>query len=410
MRILLAPHGTRGDVQPMLALGLALRSRGHLVGFVAPDNCLNWISGLGFHCEPDGVDFEATLQTPEARLQSWRWMIEQLRTVVTPRLFTSVARAAAAWNPELIVGSGVQVAASSVAERRGIPSVGVVFAPCAIPSGDAPPPIVRRQTLPRFVNRALWRWGAPLADAALRGPINAGRAGLGLGSVARPTRMLGGQKIIVASDRELGPFPSDAPTAAVATDAWILDRADTLPPDLERFLDAGAPPVYLGLGSMVAGNAPALAAISVAAARAVGCRLVIVGGWARLDRTLVPSDIVMPVREAPHYALFPRVAGAIHHGGAGTTTAAARAGVPQLILPHILDQYYWAQRVDTLGLGPAALPVERVTTERLIPRLRSLVDSTAFRDNTRALGKRVAGRNGIADAVAILEKIVERRR
>jgi vancomycin aglycone glucosyltransferase len=135
----------------------------------------------------------------------------------------------------------------------------------------------------------------------------------------------------------------------------------------------------------------------------VGCRLVIVGGWARIDRSVEPSETVLAIEEAPHQALFARVAGAIHHGGAGTTAAVARAGVPQLVVPHILDQYYWAHRVVTLGLGPAPLPIERVTSGRLIPRLRSLVESSTFRENARALGARVAARSGISDAANLLE-------
>ena len=118
------------------------------------------------------------------------------------------------------------------------------------------------------------------------------------------------------------------------------------------------------------------------------------------------SDSVMIVREAPHPAIFPRMKAAIHHGGAGTTTAAARAGVPQLILPHILDQYYWAHRVQLLGIGPRALPIETTTTERLTSRCRELIESTDYPENARKLAARMGTRDGVADAASILEQLI----
>lgn len=406
MRILLAPHGTRGDVQPMLALAMEFRARGHEVSFVTPANSVAWVTSFGFACYSDGVDVEQMIQSTGTRLQSVRWQVKYVTDVLIPRLFDSVAAAAESAKPDLIVGSGVQMAATSVAEARRVPSASVMFAPCAVPSGDSPPPVLRRQTLPRWLNRALWRWGAPFADAELRGPVNAGRARLGLLAHRSPSRLMGGRRAIVAADRELGPFPHDAPSIVVSTDAWILDEPMVMDPGLDAFLRAGTAPIYVGLGSMVAQPGLAIASHAVKAARAIGCRLVVAGGWARIDRALESSDSVMVVHEAPHRSLFPRVRGVIHHGGAGTTTAAARAGVPQLILPHILDQYYWAHRVERLAIGPKALPIETVTAEQLTSSLGHLLESSGYEANARALGVRVAARNGVADAVAILEELV----
>ncbi len=406
MRILLAPHGTRGDVQPMLALAMGFRARGHEVSFVTPANSVAWVTSFGFACYSDGVDVEQMIQSTGTRLQSVRWQVKYVTDILIPRLFDSVAAAAESAKPDLIVGSGVQMAATSVAEARRVPSASVMFAPCAVPSGDSPPPVLRRQTLPRWLNRALWRWGAPFADAALRGPVNAGRARLGLPAHRSPSRLMGGRRAIVAADRELGPFPRDAPSIVMSTDAWILDEPMVMDPSLDAFLRAGAAPIYLGLGSMVAKPGLAIASHAVKAAQAIGCRLVVAGGWARIGRALESSDSVMVVHEAPHRPLFPRVRGVIHHGGAGTTTAAARGGVPQLILPHILDQYYWAHRVERLAIGPKALPIERVTAKQLTSSLGHLLESSEYQANARALGVRVAARNGVADAVAILEELV----
>jgi vancomycin aglycone glucosyltransferase len=405
VRILLAPHGTRGDIQPMLALAVALRRRRHDVSFVAPTNFAGWITGLGFLYEPDGVDVEAVLRSPGASLQSVRWQFRYIRKVLVPQLFSAVSRAAATARPDVIIGAGLQFAVSSVAEHRGIPSVAVVFQPCSIPSSDAPPPVVRAQTLPRWVNRLLWQLGTPFADALIRGPINRGRAELGLKSIAKPMKHIVGHLTIVAADRDLGPLPLDAPNGVVSTDAWILEEKNPLEPRLERFLDEGSPPIYFGLGSMVAENAAAVAPIALGAARAARARLVVAGGWAQLDRRLESSAHAIAVREAPHQTLFPRTAGVVHHGGAGTTTAAAAAGVPQLILPHVLDQFYWARRVERLGLGPTAIPIERLNQQGLVEAFTRLMNTESFRASAKALGASIAARNGADDAVRMLERL-----
>jgi len=390
----------------MLALALSLRARGHDVSFVAPANSVDWISSFGFQCYSDGIDVEQMIQGTGTRLQSLLWQIRYVTDTLIPRLFDSVVAAAAATNPSLIVGSGAQMVATSVAELRKVPAASVIFAPCAVPSSDSPPPVIRRQTLPRWLNRALWRWGAPLADRALDAPMNAGRARFGLPRHPNPSRLMGGRRMIVAADRELGPFPGDTPSVVVSTDAWILDEPSRLDPELDDFLSAGPPPIYVGLGSMVAKPGLSLAAHAVAAARSIGCRLIVAGGWARIDRGIEPSKSMLIIKEAPHHKLFPRVKAVIHHGGAGTTTAAARAGVPQLILPHILDQYYWAHRVERLAIGPKALPIETANAKRLTSRVRELIESNVLRNNAEALGTRVITRNGVADGVAILEQLV----
>jgi len=389
----------------MLALAVALRERKHDVSFVAPTNFVEWITEYGFHCEPDGVDVEAILQAPGTSLQSARWQFRYIGEKLIPKLFAAVSRAAATSRPDVIVGAGLQFAVSSVAELRGVPCATVIFQPCSIPSSDAPPPVIRTQRLPRWLNRVLWKCGTPFADALIKGPMNRGRAELGLPAISTPLAHIVGRLTIVASDRDLGPLPADAPAVAVPTDAWVLDEKRPLEPHVKRFLTAGSPTFYLGLGSMVAENIASLTPTIIAAARRAGCRLVIAGGWARLDRSITESDDVLAVREAPHRTLFPQVAGVVHHGGAGTTAAAAAAGVPQLILPHILDQYYWARRVERLGLGPPSISVERVTEARLADGFARLTNTAAFRDRAKALGAAVAKRNGAPAAVRILERL-----
>jgi vancomycin aglycone glucosyltransferase len=402
MRILLAPHGTRGDVQPIVALAVGLRARGHVVLLTVPANFVPWVRGYGFDTESDGVDVEALLRSAGTDLQSLSWQMRYL-SHTTPLLFEPVARVSEGC--ELIIGAGLQFAAASVAEWRDVPYAHAVFCPCATPNSTAPPPNVHKQTLPRWINRLLWKAGGPIADLALRGHINRGRATLGLEVLDSPISQILKGRTVLAADRELGPMPDDAPKNAVSSDAWVLDEPGTLDARVEAFLQQGPAPIYIGFGSMVAPRVAELVEQAVAAVRAIGRRAVIAGGWASLDRHIREADDVLTVDNVPHSLIFPRVAAAVHHGGAGTTTAAARAGVPQMLLPHILDQYYWAHRVEVLGLGPPALPVERVTADVLSDRISRAVSDPRIRERVNRLAPAVAARNGVTTAVEYLEAL-----
>jgi len=404
--VLLAPHGTRGDVQPLIALAVALRARGHTASFVAPSNFVGWIRARGFGAESNGVDAEEALRGAGPNLQSIRWQWRHLAGL-TATLFASVARASAGM--DLIVGAGPQLAAASVAEWRDVPYASVAFCPCVLPSGAAPPPIVRTQTLPRWLNRLLWQLGGPVADFALRGTVNRGRATIGLDPIDGPLQHLFGRRMIIAADPDLAPLGDDGSPFAVATDAWILEEPAGLDPRLAAFLDLDPTPVFIGFGSMVAPRAPELAAHAIEAVRAVGRGVIIAGGWAALDRHVAPSSDVLTLNAVAHDLVFSRVAAVVHHGGAGTTTAAARAGVPQVILPHILDQYYWAHRVERLGLGPRGLPVELVTADVLAERIDAAVNDAGMRRRAAAFERTIAGRNGAAAGAVLLEELVDLR-
>jgi UDP:flavonoid glycosyltransferase YjiC (YdhE family) len=402
MRVLLAPHGTRGDVQPMLALAHGLRARGHHAAFLVPDNFVAWIRGYGFACEPDGVDVEAALRSHGGDFSSLRWQMHHFTKVLVPSMFESFMRIDV--DADLIVGAGVQVAGASVAEWKEIPYVSAAFCPCAVPSSAMPPPTVRSQGLPRWMNRLLWDIGVPLGGLMLRGSINAGRKRLGLEPVANPLAELGRQSVIVAADRDLAPLADDVPSRVVATDAWTLDEPEPhVAAEVEAFLDREPSPIYVGFGSMVARQAGTLVTQVIDVARALGRRVIVAGGWAGLERYVMDADDVLAVGAVPHDIVLPHVAAVVHHGGAGTTHAAARAGVPQIVLPHLLDQFYWARRVEQLELGPRGLPVDLVTADILAERMARALEDRSIHERARALGSMMEGRNGVAAAVHHLE-------
>ena len=266
---------------------------------------------------------------------------------------------------------------------------------------------MKTQTLPRWLNRLLWDASGPLVSLALRSHLNRGRAALGLQPIDRVLSHLAGDAAVVAADRDLAPLSDDAPANAVATDAWILDEPrPSIAPEVDAFLSRRPAPIYVGFGSMVAKRVPELASAAVDAVRAVGRAAIVAGGWANLDRHLQPADDLLIAGSLPHALVFPRVSAIVHHGGAGTTTAAARAGVPQVLLPHILDQYFWAHRIAKLGLGPSGVPVDLVTAEILSDRIETAVADQTIARRAAAFAPAIRARNGAADAVAHLERIV----
>ena len=403
MRFLFAPYGTRGDVQPLISLARTLEARGHAVRFLTPSNSVEWVRSYGFACESNGVDVEAEVRSIESDAAAMRGHLGRLRDDIVPRLFDGVSRAAV--DADLLVSSGISLVEQSVAEARGIPHVFALYCPAALPNRASPPPIFERQTLPRWVNAVLWPVMSRLGDLSLGPAINRGRATLGLPHVRRPMTRLMTTHILLAADPELAPFAGRAPATFLQTDPWILRDHHPLDPRVEAFVRSGPPPVYVGFGSMVAKPSLDLGRRALQAARSIGCRLIVAGGWASIDAGLSDSDSVLAISEAPHDRLFPHVAAAIHHGGAGTTTAAARAGIPQIVVPHVLDQFYWARRVEVLGLGPNPLPVREASADALATRLAAVLCQPGFGDRARDLASRAAHRDGVPAAVQYLERL-----
>jgi vancomycin aglycone glucosyltransferase len=219
--------------------------------------------------------------------------------------------------------------------------------------------------------------------------VNRRRRALGLPPERDAMRLvLGDAPVLLATDAELAPGPARCRFPVDVVGALQSDVEGPLPEKLERFLDAGPPPVFFGFGSMPDPDPGATTRLLVEATERIGCRALVSAGWARLGGGPLPEH-VFPVGTVSHARLFPRVAAAVHHGGAGTTTTAARAGAPQVLVPHLLDQHYWAGRVARLGVGPSALRRRALTAEVLAQTLRATLDNEYLSDAASALGERL---------------------
>ncbi|WP_439499779.1 glycosyltransferase [Bosea sp. (in: a-proteobacteria)] len=313
------------------------------------------------------------------------------------------AIAAAAEGCDAIVATGLfpsTAAAQSVAEKLGIRYVHASFCPLILPSQHHSPFAYPGHPHPPGVtdNRVLWEANIQAMNALFGRAVNAQRASLGLPTVDNVRDHVFTRHPWLASDTVLGPWRPTDLADVVQTGAWILPDNRPLPAELLAFLDAGAPPVYVGFGSMPMQAAKDAGRVAIAAARAQGRRALVLRGWA--DLALIDGrDDCFIVGDVNQQALFRRVAAVIHHGGAGTTTTATRAGVPQVIVPQIVDQPYWAGRVAELGIG-AAHDGPTPSHESLSAAL-----GTALAPEARARAAAVAGTirgDGAAVAAALL--------
>ncbi len=327
MRILLSSVGTRGDIQPVLSLALEVRRLGHEVRLCIPPNFVAQATDMGFEAVSVGVEMRApaagsassAMPTPE----QLRRMRESMPDLITDQ-FDAIEPAAQGC--DVILGANAhQYAAPSIAERPKIPYVSSLYAPVALPSPDhAPPPAAGQvwEPGPREDSAARWSEYARIWNERSLERINANRSRRDLAPIDDVYAHVLGKRPWLAADSFLAPRPSTPGLEVVQTGDWVLKDTSPLDPALEAFLDRGAPPVYVGFGSMPAHADMGRSLID--AARAVGRRIVLARGWARLAPIDDAPDCIT-IDEVNHQALFARVAAVVHHGGAGTTAAAARA-------------------------------------------------------------------------------------
>jgi vancomycin aglycone glucosyltransferase len=380
MKALLSSLGTRGDVQPILALALALRALGHETRLCVAPNFKEWVESQGFTCFPLGPDLKQLIGARQAPAKPSAEQLRQLAVQSVRAQFPVLTEAA--WQCDLIVGAGaLQLGTRTMAEKLNIPYVCAAYSPTFLPSADHPPSKMGTYhplTLPASTNLSLWAEEEESWNELFRATLDEERAQLALAPVPSVYRHILTDQPWLAADPILAPAGASPELNIVQTGAWLLSDPSPLPEPVERFLASGEPPVYFGLGSMRA--APETGQMFIDAARALGRRSIISQGWANLAPTDAGADS-LSVGDVAHEKLFTGVAAVVHHGGAGTTMAAARAGKGQVIVPHIYDQYYWAHRIRLLGAGvstPSGEPLSvRTVSEALRECLRPEVMTRA---------------------------------
>jgi len=423
MRVTLISFGSRGDLQPAVALGVALRRAGHRPLVVSYASFRDLVEGHGVDFLPVEGDVESLLRTDDARdqmesgknnpIRLFRAIRDHARAD-TEKMVAGITEGCR--NAEVIVAvGGMLFAGMTMREYFGIPLVRAELQPIslptsAFPSALAPFPAARSG----LVNRASHVLTMQLFWQVMR-PIVNGVARRSLGMRPFPLRgpLADAEReripLLHAHSPSVLPKPPDWPEHAHVTGYWFLDRPEgfTPPAELEAFLAAGPPPVYVGFGSMMNRDPARTTEIVLGALARSGQRGVLLTGWGGLRRTELPETVFM-VDNVPHDWLLPRMAAVVHHGGAGTTAAALRAGVPSVVIPHFTDQPFWAHRVHALGVSPRPIPRRRLTAQNLAEAITAAVQDSGMRARAAALGETIRAEDGVGRAVELIEQHTRR--
>jgi sterol 3beta-glucosyltransferase len=419
---LLLTYGTRGDVQPFVALGRALARRGDVVTVAAPERFGSFVEENGLRFAPVSDEMIALLDTAEGKemIENTRSILDSVRhnlrflRRIRPMLRTQLEdcwTAAQASEPDVVVFHPKGFAGPLIAERFGCPAVLALTFPMLVPTGERPHLGFPSLPFGRRYNRLTHHLVNTLASLAMRKPLKQLRARIGLPSAKRydVRHAADGARLptMTAVSPAVVPEPSDWPETDRMVGFWFLDDDSAPSEELAAFVEAGPAPVYVGFGSMAGKDPERLARVAVEALRRTGQRGVLATGWGGL--TSVPTDErVLTVEQAPHSWLFPRTAAIVHHGGAGTTAAALRAGVPSIVAPFMGDQPFWAERVHALGVGPKGIPQKKLTVAGLSRAIEIAVGDEAMRARASALGERIRAEDGTGVAVAFLESLLEK--
>jgi sterol 3beta-glucosyltransferase len=411
VKVLIMTLGTRGDVQPFVALARGLAAAGHDAVLAAPHRFAEFVTSRGVRFA--GVDDGPLRLMDEASVvgdvaeRGLRAKLALARRM--PAMFTTVledcwtvATDGPGRDADLIVHNGQIIAGQHVAEGLAKPAVLALPIPIYVPTREFPWP-GQATPLPRTLNR--------LTFAGMRGPelmfgrtVDRWRATIGLPRRRwrhDPRRRPDGTPapVLHAISRHVLPRPADWPPTATVTGYWFLPSTEPLSPALVEFLDAGDPPVFVGFGSMAGPDPAATTATVLAAVRRAGRRAIVGTGWGGL--TTQPAKDMFVVDDVPFDQLFPRVAAVVHHGGAGTVAIAAAAGRPQVVCPFVADQPFWGQRMHDLGVAPEPVEQRRLTADRLATAIeQAIAEHTAA---AAELGELVHAEDGLQDAVRELE-------
>jgi hypothetical protein len=298
----------------------------------------------------------------------------------------------------------------SVAEKLGKPFIEAHLQPIGAPTDLYPGVLLAG--VPRWLGGPGRRLSHHLTELAVwmpfRSAMNSAREKV-LGLRGRPTAA-DGQPILYGFSRHVVPVPEDSARERHVTGYWFLPSAASAPsPALESFLARGGTVVSIGFGSMASTDAASVTALVRDAVRSAGVRAVLLSGWGGLSAPAASDDIFC-ADAVPHDWLFSRVTAVVHHGGAGTTGAALRAGVPAVVVPFTMDQPFWASRVAALNAGPPPIPRARLTTARLADALRRATTDEAIRASAAAIGAAIRAEDGVANAVAQFDVLARRVR
>ena len=409
--------GSRGDVFPNVVLGAALQQAGFQVRLITFENFAPLAAQFNLDFAAIPGDAEALLASSGglALLESGQNILKQYRALrqtfwqLTDGITTLLSQPHL-WQTDGIINQlPLSLYGRSLAEKLHIPLINVAVIP-----------MLRTRTFPMVAfpdwpavlpgyNAISYRLAEQLVWSGFRQSVNQWRQQV-LGLKQRP--FLGNLTALNQTPTLLGfsphivPRPADWQPNVQYTGYWLPAEPDWSPPDaLVQFLDDGPPPILVSFGSMAVRDPQRLTALVLQAAQLAGQRLILQSGWAGLGQQELPPT-VFALDYAPYRWLFPRLAAVVHHGGSGTTGFGFWAGIPNILTPFLFDQYFWGQRIQALGVGPAAIPQKALTAEKLAAAMTTAVSNQPMRQKAAVLGEKIRQEDGIGTAVHLIKQLI----
>ncbi|MFJ8595243.1 glycosyltransferase [Streptomyces sp. NPDC093598] len=412
MRVVIMTAGSRGDVAPYTGLGAGLARSGHEVTLATHALFEPLTAGSEVRFHPTPVD-------PHAVSHSDRGRDLHASTTGLGKLLraASMARSAAEEMTDALVraarGADIVLAAGAVAplgraiaEGLNLPSMGLFLQP-QHPTREFGAPMLGGRSLGPVGNHLGGRAVLSAVDRVFTHAMHRLRTRHGMTlsgpSASRRAHERAHWPVLHGFSERVVPRPKDWRPGLEISGYWWPHDTRTLPAELEGFLAAGPPPVFIGLGSATVPDPGRLSGEIVRALRSAGLRGIIQQGWAGLAAPT--GDDMITVGDVPHALLFPRTAAVIHHAGAGTTAAVLRAGVPTIPVPVQFDGGFWAARLVAVGAAPCAVPLRRLTAGTLAPALRRATDDPHHRSRAQELARGLAEEAGVAPVLAALDRL-----
>ncbi|MCL2191032.1 MAG: glycosyltransferase [Treponema sp.] len=404
MRILLVTRGSQGDIYPYLQLAVALKTRGHWVTLSVPGLFEEQAKASGVRYVLQASDDIAGMleETPDtANLLEWtrRVIGSQFREII-PLL----------GDHDILVSSNTEFAAGSVAEYCGKPFVRTAYGPF-IPSRKIPPPVFPWPKPNPVIRPALlWALLNGGLNLMVKKTLNKHRKALGMSPIrdqsehapASAFNFLMYSRFLGTVDNrwryrwEIGGYCFND---ALPYDAGEVERLTAFVKRDDR------PTVFFSLGSCNVKQRDGFVEKLFDVCTALDYKLLVACGWWDVGSRLGSRDNLFRMESViPHYLVFPQCDAIIHHGGAGTTHSAARSGRPQMVVPLLLDQFYWSHRVKELGLGPGGVRIKSVSRKRLERKVADLVGNPAYREKADSMGGLIRGENGIENICRHIER------
>jgi len=416
MKITILALGSRGDVQPMVALGKGLKSVGYDVNIATHAMFESFVNEMGLNMSLvntnpresfENEDGQKAFEDSDAGLKSLYNIVKSFRPGIV-KSGQECLEACQGSDVVLYSGIGFYIG-PSIAQKLQIQEVSAFLQPYMHPTNTIPSSILARKDMGSLINRWSYSLSAPLIWNVFRSSVNKWRQehmgldplGWGYMNDWRRTKV----PSIYGISSNVMPQPDDWESHLKVTGYWFLNEPDDWKPtpELVSFLDAGAPPLYFGFGSMSIPNPEELTDTIVQAVNRTGQRAVLLGGWGGLGQGNLPDNILQ-IDSAPHNWLFPRMKAVIHHGGAGTTAAGLRAGVPGAVIPFLADQPFWGQRLHDLGVGVKPLFRGKLTIDQLAQSIQTMTQTDAIIERARTLGQQIRNEDGVSRAAEFVSQ------